>query len=114
MTTAPSRNEMRAHSVEVDCDRWQRLCGQFGLPPVRGLMAGEGHLHLSRGDVRALADAVPEEPDGVWQLMYASLAWGLGLKASRVEERLRALASNQERHSTMLLGAWTSARNGDA
>jgi len=47
-------------------------------------------------------------------LLYLSLAWGLGTKASRLSPRLTALSKNMDRAPGLLREAWSATRTGQS
>lgn len=108
----PGENAVLEHRVRVNGPRWQEALNHRGLPPLQGALAGAGHTHVSRGDVYDLGS--PEiTPANAFQLLYYSLAWGLGLKARNFNRRLDSLAANQEEAAELLAAAWTAVRNAE-
>ncbi|MGO4145638.1 hypothetical protein AB4Y77_11180 [Paenarthrobacter sp. YAF11_1] len=98
------------HAVAVDVDRWNRALKERGLPPAKGKFAGHGRVVLTRKDVLELGDLIPNAENSL-QLLYHSLAWGLGTRAPRLQKRLGGLASDVERAQNLLLDAWQLVRS---
>ena len=74
-------------------------------------MSNPGLVHVSRRDVFELG-ARDITPENAFQLLYYSLDWGLGRKASYLHPRLDGLAEDQEKAATLLVDGWTAARSG--
>lgn len=79
----------------VDADRWRRELAARNLPEPTGKLAGSGTVWLLRADVFEYADMEPSREASL-QLLYASLAWGLGTKASYLTGRLDGLAKDRD------------------
>lgn len=99
------------HAVSVDVDRWGRALAARGLPPARGKLAGAGRTSVTRKEVFDYGDQSPTV-ENAFQLFYYSLAWGLGTKAPRLDQRLDGLASDPEKAGRLLVEAWTLVRDG--
>ncbi|WP_104055650.1 MULTISPECIES: hypothetical protein [unclassified Arthrobacter] len=109
----PGEDAVLGHAIAVNCDRWQDALSTRGLPPLQGALAGPGVTKVSRGDVFELG--VREiTPPNAFQLLYYSLAWGLGGRAPRLHQRLNALAAHQDRAGELLVDAWQAVRNGES
>ena len=100
------------HSIAVDGARWQDALELRGLPPLKGILASAGLTSVSRGDVFELG-ARPSTPENAFQLLYYSLAWGLGRRARNLHKRLDGLAEDQERAAELLVAAWAAVRDGE-
>ena len=74
-------------------------------------MAKPGHMKVSRQDVFDLGNR-EVTPHNAFQLLYYSLAWGLGKRAPYLRQRLDSLADNQDGAADLLVTAWTSMRDG--
>lgn len=111
--TLPSgrRAQVLAHGADVDSDRWRRELASRSLPEPTGKLAGAGTVRLTRADVFAYAETEPS-PEASLQLLYASLAWGLGTKGSRLTGRLDGLAKDLDGAIDLLLSAWQHVRHG--
>lgn len=99
------------HAVSVDSERWKRALTVRGLPQVQGKLAGVGRMSLTRKEVFDLGDRTPTV-DNALQLFYYALAWGLGMRAPRLHQRLDGLAAHQEKAGQLLLAAWTLIQDG--
>lgn len=95
----------------VDADRWRRELAARNLPKPTGKLAGSGTVWLSRADVFEYADMEPSREASL-QLLYASLAWGLGTKASYLKGRLDGLAKDRDGAVDLLMAAWQHVRDG--
>lgn len=107
----PTAQQVADHSIKVDAGRWRGLLRSLPLPeagPVFG--DADGWIEMSRRDVASLADA-DISPDNAVQLLYATLAWGLGGKARLLPTRLEQFAKN-DAAPELLAGAWESVRAG--
>jgi hypothetical protein len=99
-------------SIEVDATRWQEALRARSLPKPVGELARNGQIELSRAAVFAVGDQDPT-PDAALQLLWHSLAWGLGARAPRLHARLDAIADDQDGAAKLLVKAWLSVRDGD-
>lgn len=100
------------HWITVDPRRWQRDLHERSLPAAGGQLAASANkLDVKRADVFRLADEDVTDANAL-QLLYLSLAWGLGTRASRLAPRLTALARNIDRAPGLLREAWTATRSG--
>ncbi|MCC3280720.1 hypothetical protein LJ754_16360 [Arthrobacter sp. zg-Y40] len=107
----PGANAVMEHRVTVDGLRWQEALNHRGLPPLQGVLAGPDITQVSRGDVFDLGSREATPANAV-QLLYYSLAWGLGSRAPRLQRRLDSLAAHLEKATELLVTAWTSVREG--
>ena len=108
----PGEDAVMGHAIAVNCDRWQDALSTRGLPPLQGALAGPGDTKVSRADVLELGGR-EITPSNAFQLLYYSLAWGLGRRAPRMHQRLNALTAHQDRAEELLVEAWQAVRNGD-
>lgn len=108
----PGKDAVMGHDVAVNCDRWQEALSARGLPPLQGVLADAGVTKISRADVFELGSR-EITPSNAFQLLYYSLAWGLGGRAPRLHQRLNALAAHQDRAENLLVDAWRAVRNGE-
>lgn len=97
--------------ITVDRARWRAALDRHGLPAANGLLDGDGRIGLTRRDVLAYADRAVSG-DQAMQLLYLSLAWGLGLKASHLRARLTALADAADSLPDLLVEGWSAVREG--
>lgn len=95
----------------VNADRWRRELAARNLPGPTGKLAESGIVVLSRADVFQYADTEPS-PAASLQLLYASLAWGLGTKGSRLTGRLDGLSRDPDGAVDLLLNAWQHVHHG--
>jgi hypothetical protein len=102
---------MMTSPVAVDADRWRRELVSRALPEPIGRLAESGIVRLSRADVFEYADTEPR-PEASIQLLYASLAWGLGTKASYLTGRLDGLAKDPGGAVELLMSAWQHVLDG--
>lgn len=105
----PTREQLLAHAVCVDADRWRRLTADLGLDQPGNLFGLDRWVNISRGDILRMADG-EITPSTATQLLYASLAWGLGVKARRLPTRLESLTNDGV--PKRLEHAWTAVREG--
>lgn len=96
---------------DVDASRWQRELKKraFDLP-AGPLGSVDGRITLTRTDVMRQADVDPT-PQAAMDLLWYSLAWGLGTKASRLNARLDALARDPSRAADLVTKGWLLTRN---
>lgn len=109
LSTLPGSENVMDHSVSVDGARWRREITSRELPPIAGKLSEEDRTTLTRREVFEIGD-LEQTPENAFQLLYYSLAWGLGMRASRLSTRLDHLASSSEEASKLLVEAWTSVR----
>ena len=105
----PSREEVLNHEVSFDATRWRRETNELGLPGFEPRLGNEGVAELKRRDIMQLADGAISPASAV-QLLYASMAWGLGRKARNLRQRLAGLQG--EGTPERLVEAWTAVRDG--
>ncbi|WP_342024939.1 hypothetical protein AAE021_07225 [Arthrobacter citreus] len=108
----PGEDAVLGHEVAVNCDRWQDALSTRGLPLMQGVLTGPGVTKISRAEVFELGSR-EITPANAFQLVYYSLAWGLGRRAPRLHQRLNALAAHQDRAGELLAEAWRAVRNGE-
>jgi hypothetical protein len=101
----PGPANVRSHAVTVDAERWRSALEERGLPSATGKLAGHGRVVLTRKDVFDLGEE-PASTGNSLQLLYHSLAWGLGTRAPRLHKRLDGLAIDLKRAQNLLLNAW--------
>lgn len=106
----PSRAKVLSHAVSVDTARWKKELSVRGLPGPTGKLNGSGIVPLSRADVFSVADQEPS-PESALQLLWYSLAWGLGTRAPRLHARLNGIAEDERKAANLLMEAWGLARN---
>ena len=106
----PSRSEVLSHAVSADAARWQKELSARGLTAPIGKLHGSGLVQLSRGDVFSIADQEPS-PKAAIQLLWYSLAWGLGTRAPRLHARLDGIAEDEGEAALLLAEAWELVRN---
>ncbi|MCC3265903.1 hypothetical protein [Arthrobacter gengyunqii] len=107
----PGADAVQAHAIPVNADRWSKAIANRGLPSLQGKLAEPGHTTISRAEVFDQADR-EVTTENAFQLLYYSLAWGLGIRAPRLHARLNALAADPDRAGELLLKAWETARAG--
>ncbi|WP_404321200.1 hypothetical protein [Arthrobacter luteolus] len=106
----PGVETVMNHRIRVDGSRWQKALADRGLPALEGALADPGLTFVSRSDVFELG-AREIAPENAFQLLYYSLAWGLGRKARNLPKRLDGLAEDRERTAELLVDAWTAVRS---
>lgn len=91
--------------VRVDLDWWNTSLVKLGAPGgclwVDG--ADTGQVDVTRAHVFAAAD------QGVWPLLWLSMAWGTGSRRRLVHRRMRAAAADPERYAAALTAAARAA-----
>ena len=108
----PDRECLLNHSITVDPQRWQRELHKRSLPAAGGQLASSSDtIEVKRADVFKLADEDITDANAL-QLLYLSLALGLGTRASRLSPRLTVLAKNIDRAPGLLREAWAATRSG--
>ncbi|MBD7996653.1 hypothetical protein H9639_15245 [Arthrobacter sp. Sa2CUA1] len=108
----PGEETVMGQSIQVDASRWQKALADRGLPSLEGILASPGLRHVSRRVVFELG-ARDITPENAFQLLYYSLAWGLGKRARKFNKRLDGLAEDQENTAKLLTEAWTAVRSGE-
>ena len=109
-TALPGDAAVMGQIIKVDGNRWQRELAARGLPPLRGKLAAPGLEYVSRSEVFDLGGR-GVTVENAFQLLYYSLSWGLGTKASHLHERLDGLAADQDRAGELLVAAWAAVRD---
>lgn len=107
----PGAAAVMNHAVSVDSDRWQRALAARDLRPPEGKLGSGQHISVTRKEVFDLGDQTPTVANA-FQLLYYSLAWGLGTRAPWLHQRLDSLAAQEEAAGPLLLDAWALARGG--
>jgi hypothetical protein len=107
----PGSSVVMGHAVSVNCDRWKSELNARRLPPAQGKLAGSGPTSVTRKEVFDFGDQAPEVESAL-QLLYYSLAWGLGARAPRLHQRLDGLAANRKKAGKLLMAAWTLVQDG--
>jgi hypothetical protein len=107
----PAAPQVFEHAAPVNGTRWRLQLAARSLPPIRGKLATAGRTTVSRQEVFEFGDQ-PITSDNAFQLLYYSLAWGLGTKAPYLHKRLEHLAAQQETAGNLLVSAWTMIREG--
>lgn len=108
----PDRDTVLTTKYHVDAGRWQRELAGRGLDLPEGTLGSvDGWIRLSRADILLLADPTPTQR-GAMDLLWYSLAWGLGSRAPRLAARLDAVAKDPQRVAELVAGAWTLTRDG--
>lgn len=107
----PGHEAVMGQAISVDGARWRRELSERGLPPMTGKLADTDRTTVTRQDVFNLGDQAINS-ENAFQLLYYSLAWGLGLPASRLNQRLDGLATKQDAGGDLLVSAWKSVRAG--
>ncbi len=110
-TNLPGRNAVMTQAIVVDSSRWNRVLAERGLAPATGKLADSGRITLTRKDVFNCGEQ-QVTADNAFQLLYCSLAWGLGLTGSRLHQRLDQIAEHQDLAGRLLVSAWESVRAG--
>ena len=106
-----ARDVVLNHGVMVRPERWLTATAQRDLPAPTGRFQTEDTFVLTRADVMAYADADITIENAV-QLWYATMAWGLGTKGSRLYARLDGFAKKSGANIDFLVQAWQSVRSG--
>ncbi|BCW86474.1 hypothetical protein NicSoilE8_41470 (plasmid) [Arthrobacter sp. NicSoilE8] len=101
------------HQVHVNSDRWQKVLGDKGLAAAGGKLGSGGRITISRQELFDLGQQTPS-PSQAMQLLYHSLAWGLGLPGSWLHRRLDGLAKDQTNAARILETAWLAIRSGES
>lgn len=106
----PGVDAVMQQKIVVDGSRWQKALSERGLPLLQGKLADPGRAQVSRSEVFEMGSREVTS-ENAFQLLYYSLAWGLGLKGSHLHQRLDGLAKNQDRAGELLASAWAAVRN---
>ena len=97
-----SRVSVLNQGVKVDATRWQQALHIRRLPMPVGKLASSAQVALTRADVYAVAEQ-DLKPDAGIQLLWHTLAWGLGRRARHLYARLDAIADDQDAASKTML-----------
>lgn len=108
----PGVETVMNHAIQVDGSRWQKALANRGLPALEGALADPGLTFVSRGDVFELG-AREITAENAFQLLYYSLAWGLGRRGRKFNKRLDGLAEDQERTAELLVEVWAAVRRNE-
>lgn len=106
----PGAAAVMNHAVSVDSDRWQRALAARDLWPAEGKLGSGQHISVTRKELFDLGDQ-DRIVANAFQLLYYSLAWGLGTRAPRLHQRLDSLTAQEEKAGQLLLDAWTLVRD---
>jgi hypothetical protein len=109
----PSKADVLAHRASgLSGSRWASAIGEAALPAATGVMATGGSFSLDRAEILDLASGEITEANAL-QLLYLSLAWGLGSKGFRMASKLRGIGqSDVAVVKATLVEAWTAVRDG--
>lgn len=109
----PSKQDVFAHRASgLSGSRWAQAIQGAALPAATGAMATGGAFSLDRGEILAFASREITK-DNALQLLYFSLAWGLGSKGFRMASKMRGIG--QTDHVVLkatLVEGWTAVREG--
>lgn len=105
----PGLEALLSHTIAVDADRWNRELATRHMPVPEQFAALSGRIFISRAKLLAIGAADPTAETAM-DLLLVTLAWGLGLKGSRMRARLDALAEAPKHSAERLLAAWTCVR----
>lgn len=105
----PGRLAVKSHTEVFNPQRWRRELHRRSLPVPTIFEAPGDRSRVSRSDLMIMADAEPT-PARALDLLLCSLAWGLGLRASRLTARLDALGKHKDLAASRLMSAWTAVR----
>jgi hypothetical protein len=109
----PTEGEVLAHRADrLSGRRWRTAIAAAGLPDPNGVMAEEETFSLDRAQILDFAGGEITDDNAV-QLLYLSLAWGLGWKGFRMASKLRGIGQT-DRPTTVnaLVEAWKAVRAG--
>lgn len=107
----PGPSAVMSHAVSVESDRWERAVASRGLPPAQGKLSGDGRISVTRREVFEFGGQT-RTVDNAFQLFYYSLAWGLGIRAPRLHQRLDGLAAHQAEAGPLLVSARKLVQDG--
>ncbi|MCH8559660.1 8-oxoguanine DNA glycosylase OGG fold protein [Nesterenkonia sp. DZ6] len=113
LNSLPGRDGVMSHAEPVDGSRWRKALSQRGLPTIEGKLAESDQTTLTRREVFELGER-EISVENAFQLLYYSLAWGLGSKGSWMTRRLDDLATQTENAADLLPAAWVSVRDGQS
>lgn len=109
----PSVGEVLAHRASgLSGSRWSSAIAEASLPAPTGQMATDGYFSLSRAEIFDHASG-EITGDNALQLLYLSLAWGLGSKGFRMSSKMRGIGqSDAAVAKATLMEAWAAVREG--
>jgi hypothetical protein len=92
--------------------RWRTAIAAAGLPAPTGVMGTDETFSLDRAKILDFASGEITD-DNALQLLYLSLAWGLGWKGFRMTSKLRGIGqTDRSTTTTLLVQAWEAVRAG--
>jgi len=111
----PSHQEVLAHTAHgLSGSRWQEAIADAALPAPTGLLATQGTFELDRKSILTFAEGEISGETAL-QLLYMSLAWGLGFKGFRMGLKMKGIGETGAEKSGRLLSlAWTAVRDGES
>lgn len=104
-TALPGLETLLSHTVAIDADRWNRELTTRQLPVPEQFAGLTGRIGISRAELLAIGATDPTTETAM-DLFLVTLAWGLGLKGSRLKARLDALTDTPKHAADRLLAAW--------
>lgn len=109
----PTKEDVLAHRAsDLSGSRWARAIEEAALPAPTGAMATDGAFSLDRAEILDLASREITE-DNALQLLYSSLAWGLGSKGFRMASKMRGIGQTDVAVlKATLVEAWAAVREG--
>lgn len=110
----PSHQRVLDHAATgLNAPRWQQAIADAGLPAPTGPLSASGTVSIDRREILTFAaDASPSEANAL-QLLYLSLAWGLGPKGFRMRHKLKGIGEGgSDAAAALLLEAWTAVKEG--
>ena len=109
----PTRDQVLAHRADrLSGPRWRTAIATAGLPAPTGIMATAETFSLDRAQILDFASGEINDDNAI-QLLYLSLAWGLGWKGFRMTSKLRGISeTDRSITTTRLVQAWKAVRTG--
>lgn len=109
----PAYHSVLSHTAQgLSGLRWQQAIRAAGLPAPTGPLATSEAFALDRRQILTFAE-LPRSEENALQLLYLSLAWGLGAKGFRMNSKLKGIgAAGPETVTNVLLQAWSAVREG--
>ena len=109
----PSRDQVLAHRADkLSGPRWRTAIAAAGLPAPTGVMATVETFSLDRAQILDFASGEITDENAL-QLLYLSLAWGLGWKGFRMDSKLSGIGhTDRLTITTLLVQAWEAVRAG--
>lgn len=113
LKVVPSQQQVLAHRADrLSGPKWRSVIAKAGLPAPTGAMATEETFTLDREQILGFASN-DITADNAYQLLYQSLAWGLGWKGFRMESKLRGIGqTHPDTTARLLVQAWQAVREG--